>query len=52
MIFRPLSPDGSRVGPCSGLRAWAPLAAGRKIVKETGYGRRDGAVKELEEQLG
>ena len=27
------------------------LAAGRKIVQETGYHRRDGAVKELEQQV-
>jgi hypothetical protein len=28
------------------------LAAGKAIVEETGYRRRDGAVKQLEEQLG
>ncbi len=32
-------------------QARASLAAGRKIVQETGYHRRDGAVKELENQL-
>jgi tetratricopeptide (TPR) repeat protein len=33
-------------------KARTSLAAGRKLVKETGYGRRDGAVQELEQQLG
>ncbi len=30
----------------------ASLAAGKAIVEETGYHRRDGAVQELEQQLG
>lgn len=30
----------------------ASLAAGRKLVEDTGYHRRDGAVKKIEEQLG
>lgn len=33
-------------------KARASLATGKAIVKDTGYHRRDGAVKELEEQLG
>ena len=33
-------------------KARVSLADGKAIVEDTGYGRRDGAVKELEEQLG
>jgi hypothetical protein len=33
-------------------KAHTALAAGKAIVEETGYRRRDGAIKQLEDQLG
>ncbi len=33
-------------------KARVSLKAGKEIVEDTGYHRRDGAVNELEEQLG
>ncbi len=50
--FRALSPDGSTIRRRNGLRARTSLAAGKAIVEDTGYHRRDGAVKQFEDQLG
>ncbi len=41
----------ARLHLAMGDKARTSLAAGKAIVEETGYHRRDGAVKELEHQL-